>query len=50
VPPVRTVRPGDKLDPNYTFLTKVAKAYLPRVDVYGGVQGRLRETAARYRG
>jgi len=38
------------VDPNYTFLTKVNKAYLPRVEAYGGVHGQLREVAARYRG
>ena len=38
------------VDPNYTFLTKVSKAYLPRVDAYDGVHARLRETAVRYRG
>ena len=38
------------VDPNYTFLTKAAKDYLPRVDAYDGVHSRLRETAARYRG
>jgi acetamidase/formamidase len=38
------------VDPNYTFLTKVKKEYLPRVDAYGGVHARLRQAAARYRG
>jgi amidase len=38
------------VDPNHTFLTKLDKTYLPRVDAYDGVHGRLRETAARYRG
>jgi acetamidase/formamidase len=38
------------VDPNYTFLTKVNKTYLPRVDGYDGVHARLRDTAARYRG
>jgi acetamidase/formamidase len=37
------------VDPNYTFLTKVRKEYLPRVDTYGGVHARLRDTAVRYR-
>jgi acetamidase/formamidase len=37
------------VDPNYTFLTKVRKEYLPRVDAYGGVHARLREIAASYR-
>ena len=37
------------VDPNYTFVTKVKKEYLPRVDAYGGVHGRLREVAASYR-
>ena len=38
------------VDPNYTFLTKVRKEYLPRVDTYDGVHARLRDTAVRYRG
>jgi acetamidase/formamidase len=36
------------VDPNYTFLTKVAKTYLPRVDAYGGMHGSLREVGAAY--
>lgn len=36
-------------DPNYTFLAKVAKRYLPRIEAYGGVHGRLSEVAAAYR-
>jgi acetamidase/formamidase len=38
------------VDPNYTFLTKVRKEYLPRVDAYEGVHARLREVAASYGG
>jgi len=37
-------------DPNYTFVTKVAKRYLPRGDAYGGMHGRLNEVAEAYRG
>jgi acetamidase/formamidase len=36
-------------DPNYTFVTKARKEYLPQVDAYGGVHQRLREQAAAYR-
>jgi acetamidase/formamidase len=36
-------------DPNYTFVTKVAKRYLPRGDAYGGMHGRLNELAEAYR-
>jgi acetamidase/formamidase len=36
-------------DPNYTFVTKVAKRYLPRADAYGGMHGRLNESAETYR-
>jgi amidase len=36
------------VDPNYTFLTKVNKAYLPRAEAYCGVHGKLRETAREY--
>jgi acetamidase/formamidase len=37
-------------DPNYTFLTKVAKRYLPRVDPYRGTHATLREVGAAYLG
>jgi acetamidase/formamidase len=36
-------------DPNYTFVTKVAKRYLPGGDAYEGTHARLKETAAAYR-
>jgi amidase len=36
-------------DPNYTFVTKVRKRYLPQVSAYGGMHQRLRELAAAYR-
>jgi acetamidase/formamidase len=36
-------------DPNYTFVTKVAKRYLPRCDAYGEMHGRLNEVAETYR-
>ena len=36
-------------DPNYTFVTKVAKRYLPRGDAYGGIHGQLNEVAESYR-
>jgi amidase len=36
-------------DPNYTMLAKVAKEYLPGVEVYDGIHRRLRQTAAAYR-
>jgi acetamidase/formamidase len=36
-------------DPNYTFVVKAAKRYLPAADVYGGAHTRLREMAAAYR-
>jgi acetamidase/formamidase len=35
-------------DPNYTFLTKVAKTYLPTVDAYAGTHAKLREIGAEY--
>jgi acetamidase/formamidase len=37
------------VDTNYTSVAKVAKRWLPPVDVYGGVHRRLREMAAAYR-
>jgi acetamidase/formamidase len=36
-------------DPNYTFLAKAPKRYLPRVDAYGGTHAKLREVAEEYR-
>jgi acetamidase/formamidase len=38
------------VDPNYTFLAKIAKSYLPRADAYGGTHGKLREVARSYLG
>ena len=37
------------VDTNYTSVAKLAKRYLPGVDVYGGMHTRLRELAAAYR-
>jgi len=36
------------VDTNYTSIAKLAKRFLPAVDVYGGMHGRLREMAAAY--
>jgi hypothetical protein len=36
-------------DPNYTFVAKVAKRYLPTVEPYGSIQQRVTEIAAGYR-
>ena len=35
-------------DPNYTFVVKAAKRFLPARDVYASVHRRLVETGARY--
>ena len=35
-------------DPNYTFVSKIAKRYLPGTTVYAGAHARLRETAQAY--
>ncbi|MCI0689325.1 MAG: acetamidase/formamidase family protein [Sporichthyaceae bacterium] len=35
-------------DPNYTFVTKVRKQYLPSVAAYGGIHAQLREQASGY--
>ena len=35
-------------DPNYTFVAKAAKRYLPSSDVYASTRGRLKEMAAEY--
>jgi acetamidase/formamidase len=37
------------VDPNYTFVTKVAKTYLPHVAAYAGTHAKLREVGADYR-
>jgi acetamidase/formamidase len=36
------------VDPNYTFVTKVAKTYLPSVDAYDGTHDRLRAIGGEY--
>lgn len=36
-------------DPNYTFLAKVAKEYLPRADAYAGIHATLTGIAEEYR-
>ncbi len=36
-------------DPNYTFVAKAPKRFLPRPDVYGSTRARLKEMAAAYR-
>ena len=36
-------------DPNYTFVTKVQKRYLPGADPYSGAHGQLAESAGTYR-
>jgi hypothetical protein len=36
------------VDPNYTFIAKVRKDYLPRAAVYGGMHTRARDMASRY--
>jgi len=35
-------------DPNYTFVSKIAKKYLPRPEVYGSIHGRLRDAGRAY--
>jgi acetamidase/formamidase len=35
-------------DPNYTFVSKIAKRFLPAANPYGGIHGRLKETGAGY--
>ena len=36
-------------DPNYTFVSKIRKRYLPGLPAYGGTHQRLRQAAAAYR-
>jgi len=36
------------VDPNYTFVSKIRKEYLPERSVYGGAHTRLREMARAY--
>jgi acetamidase/formamidase len=40
---------GNVVDPNYTFVSKIEKKYLPNQEVYGGVHGRLTKLAAQYK-
>lgn len=35
-------------DPNYTMVARVGKRYLPGVEAYGGVHGRLRDIGNAY--
>jgi len=37
-------------DPNYTFVSKIAKRYLPSPHVYGSIHARLRDAARAYLG
>ncbi len=39
---------GNVCDPNYTMVAKIAKRYVPGIEVYDGVHARLRETGAAY--
>jgi amidase len=39
---------GNVVDANYTMIAKVAKEYLPAVELYGGAHARLRAAAADY--
>jgi acetamidase/formamidase len=36
-------------DPNYTFVTKVSKRYLPRIETYAEMHAQLKERAGEYR-
>jgi acetamidase/formamidase len=36
------------VDPNYTFVAKVAKTYLPRADAYEGTHAKMREIGRSY--
>jgi hypothetical protein len=36
------------VDPNYTFVSKIRKEYLPRPTVCGGIHGRLRDAGRAY--
>jgi acetamidase/formamidase len=36
------------VDPNYTFVSKIRKEYLPRTPVYGGLHGKLRGMGQAY--
>jgi hypothetical protein len=38
------------VDPNYTFLAKVAKTHLPRADAYRATHQKLRDVGRSYRG
>jgi hypothetical protein len=36
------------VDPNYTFLAKIAKSYLPRAEAYSATHEKLREIGRSY--
>jgi amidase len=38
------------VDPNYTFVAKLAKDLLPAAELYGGMHRRLRELGREYLG
>ena len=40
---------GNVVDPNYTFVSKIEKKYLPNKVVYGGVHDRLAKLGAQYK-
>lgn len=46
---IGTAPVGNVVDPNYTFVSKVEKKYLPSSKVYGGVHEQLSKVAATYK-
>lgn len=46
---IGTAPVGNVVDPNYTFVSKVEKKYLPTSKVYGGVHEQLSKIAAAYK-
>lgn len=46
---IGTAPVGNVVDPNYTFVSKVEKKYLPNSKVYGGMHDKLNQIANQYR-
>lgn len=46
---IGTAPVGNVVDPNYTFVSKIEKKYLPKSHMYGGVHDKLNKIAIQYR-
>lgn len=46
---IGTAPVGNVVDPNYTFVSKVEKKYLPKTNVYGGIHEKLSKVGLSYK-